>query len=326
MASHDGGSSWSTVYRQPLSGSGVLSCPGPRQCYALGWSYGSSSQSPQVALLHTTDRGKSWRRSDLDLGHAVGYFLAGFTCPAATVCYIAAMTSSSVQGNGVPQSQPWLIATKNGGKSWTRTRIVAIRDLGLRALACTSVTSCDVGGDVRGKSCFHSGAVLHTGDGGSTWVRQFGACASGITALACPAPRACYAGGWYGSFAGSDTQMVLRTIDGGATWQDALGGPFRSAVTPTNFNSGIISSIACPDPQICFLSVGNHVVATADGGVTWTNQTTVGNAVLTAITCPSAHVCLSGGWIQPSAPGPGPTQPTGLVLRTIDGGTTWTKL
>jgi photosystem II stability/assembly factor-like uncharacterized protein len=299
-ASHDGGSSWSTVYRQPGAGSGLLSCPGPRQCYAIGWSFGAPPQSPRMALLHTTDGGKSWRRSSLDLGNAVGFFLTAFTCPAATVCYLAAMTSSLIQTNGAPQSQAWLVATKNGGQNWTRTRIAGVKNLTLRAIACTGVTSCDVGGDVREKSCFQSGAVLHTGDGGSTWVRQFGACASGITALACPTSRACYAGGWYGSFGSADNQLVLRTKDGGATWQDTLAGPFLSAVTPTDPNPGIISSIACPDVRACFLSAGNHIVATTDGGETWTIQTTVGNAVLTSVTCPTTRVCVSVGTVQPS--------------------------
>jgi photosystem II stability/assembly factor-like uncharacterized protein len=221
------------------------------------------------------------------------------------------------------------MATKDGGKTWTRMpiQLTGVKDLILRAVACSGVSSCDVAGITHEASCYQAGAILHTDDGGKTWVRQFGDCATSITALACPTARTCYAGGWYGSADAAGNQLVLRTDDGGASWDDQLEGPVDPAYTPGKSIPETVAGMACPATQVCFLTAGGHVLSTADGGATWGITTpAAGNVFLAGISCPTVRVCLSAGWIQPAQFGPGPPQYTGLILRTVDGGKTWTRL
>jgi photosystem II stability/assembly factor-like uncharacterized protein len=196
---------------------------------------------------------------------------------------------------------------------------------GLGALACSAATSCNLGGTVKEKSCFQAAVVSHTDDGGKTWVKLLDVCAAGISALACPTSRTCYAGGSYGMFGTPGNELVLHTDDAGASWDDQFLGAVSGLQDPTNPVSYAIIGIACPSAQICFLPLGHAMLATRNGGTRWTVQTSSTGAFLPAISCPTTRMCVAVGVAQPANQGPGPQQVNGVILRTLNGGATWTR-
>lgn len=80
-------------------------------------------------------------------------------------------------------------------------------------------------------------------------------------------------------------------------------------------------AVACPSTTTCY-AVGHNstssadILATTDGGATWTNQTVPsGVASLDAVACPSPATCYAVGF--------GGGSYDGVIVATTDGGTTW---
>jgi photosystem II stability/assembly factor-like uncharacterized protein len=107
---------------------------------------------------------------------------------------------------------------------------------------------------------------------------------------------------------------VWGTNNGGQTWRIER----RSQQTQPNFQA-----IFCSDARHCWAAgrTTNReaVWATVDGS-TWKSEPTpfIQDAILYDITCAATHParCWAVG---------GNSRPTGVILRTIDGGATWTR-
>jgi photosystem II stability/assembly factor-like uncharacterized protein len=116
---------------------------------------------------------------------------------------------------------------------------------------------------------------------------------------------------------------VLKSSDGGVSWS------FLPVV-----DGNPIYGLACPTTSVCYATdIYAHVTKTADGGATWTWQstpvTTPGLAVpgsggpnpfagLFGITCVDASTCVAVGGFPPTGTDP-------PIVTTTDGGATWTK-
>jgi photosystem II stability/assembly factor-like uncharacterized protein len=153
------------------------------------------------------------------------------------------------------------------------------------------------------------GAILHTEDGGTTWVVQ----------LAVPpsvplndiqfidANR-----GWVLS----DDGTVLRTTDGGATWTSSSTSSDGSAL-----------SFVDPDTGWVVGGLGGNVLVTKDGGVTWTPLPTgiPGIEHIDAVHFVDPRNGWVRGVVQSQSPEDGSPVFPSVILHTTDGGMTWTE-
>jgi len=121
------------------------------------------------------------------------------------------------------------------------------------------------------------------------------------------------------------------TASGGPTSSPASSlGPWQGTLTADPLPAPVQSlrAVACPVARRCWAvgsttatarsSAGPALVASADGGATWTPEavpTAVG--YLSAIACASVRACTAVGQVGLSGVGPG------AVVTTTDGGATW---
>jgi photosystem II stability/assembly factor-like uncharacterized protein len=151
-------------------------------------------------------------------------------------------------------------------------------------------------------------------------AKTFSSQSARLVDIDCPGTAVCYAVGTQAGLAAGG--VVVRSSDGGRSWTLRRVG----AVTD-------LQRIACPAPNICHAlgTVGTAggrlvsvILSTFDGGATWHTFSPGGNfpsrdAILLDLTCPALATCYAVG----SVFGMGGAFPTGLVLTTDDGGTTW---
>jgi len=142
------------------------------------------------------------------------------------------------------------------------------------------------------------GEIIATADGGRTWTEQYHGRAD-ISALDFADDR----DGWAVA-----ATSLLRTTDGGATWSRA-GEPDGHILTSVDFVNptggwGVAQPTGVTEPP----NMGEAVVRTTDGGMTWS---VVGDDVANSL-------CVSGSTIVAGA--------GSRVLRSTDGGLTWTPI
>jgi photosystem II stability/assembly factor-like uncharacterized protein len=139
-------------------------------------------------------------------------------------------------------------------------------------------------------------AIIATADGGRTWTQQYRGPAD-IRSLDFSDDR----DGWAVA-----TTSLLRTTDGGSAWAPA-GEPEGRVLTSVEFVSptrgwGLAAKAGAGQPFL------GDLVSTADGGMTWS---IVGHDVANSI-CVSNRTLVAGAGSR--------------VLRSTDGGATWTPL
>ena len=142
-------------------------------------------------------------------------------------------------------------------------------------------------------------------------------------AVACPSTSDCTAVGSTGSGAngGNYTGVIAVTTDAGRSWT------YR-AVPPEVEN---LTGVACASTSDCTAVGYNYttggatasavIVATTDGGVTWTSQTVPsGVQILSAIACPAATSdCIAVGYTVDSLG----SANGATIVATTNGGATW---
>ncbi len=214
------------------------------------------------------------------------------------------------------QGQGAVWATANEGQDWTSTIVPtapldSVTVLGSLAWASATCVGADPG-------C--TPAVLESQDGGATWAV--------IAATSVGSLSFVDAQHGFGVDAGSQgSTHVLATTDGGRTWATAAGaapcetGFAAAAVSFADANNGWV---ACEAES----AVGNsskEVVATSDGGASWTVRSRIrlaGNSPVGSLPLPGTFRSLD---MLASGTGVAATWNEGLI-RTTDGGATWTRL
>lgn len=196
--------------------------------------------------------------------------------------------------------------------------------VGLKGIAFPDTSHAWVTGNVYSRNDYEisGGAILATTDGGTVWEQQESAGSWTPWSIV-------FAGDRCGWMLGSaipnrpDYSVVLATSDGGATWakQD----------TGTSGTADELYDIACADAKHAW-AVGDAggvdhglILATTDGGATWRQQfsATKLNLLDVAFTDPS-HGLVAGE--RTKGDDPFSDQFIGsIVLRTTDGGASWTK-
>lgn len=181
-----------------------------------------------------------------------------------------------------------IYTTEDGGRSWEPRH---------GAPSIASVSSLDrilhTGGDNIWVAGYN--AILHSADGGVTWMWKLKDLEEHFTGIAFPSANV----GWAVTRSSRTSPgMIFRTIDGGESWDSA--GAVPVGLYDVHFHDADHGWI---------LGDGYLVLSTTDGGITWTTTDLPGEEKAYDI----EFVDARHGWIAG----------TGGLYRTIDGGATW---
>lgn len=287
-----------TVVELPASDGTVASvaCPTDTDCFAVG------SQSGKASALHSTDGGFSWVPETVPTGTSG---LGQVSCaPGTSDCWAVGGAT--------------IVATFNGG-AWVAEQTPNIGNF--NSISCPTSNACLA---VAGNQ------DVSTVDGGTRWQRgaQLPAALIWNESLDCAGSSVCYVVGSRQNSLSSQTGFVYRTSDAGASWTvlpfptalPAYGAYYVSCWSPTACladgtinNGGIEGSSGTP-----------FVIATTDGGASWTERAAPKSVVQEpALACLSADLCwlagpsgigtttdLAASW-QPALP------PKGFAITTV---------
>ena len=241
-----------------------------------GWALGGDG-----TVLATQDGGDTWTartggaRSNLRGSHFVGHGLSGW----------------AVGGDGT------LLATRDGGSTWVSQATGTLATLnGVRFHA----------DGLKGYAVGDAGTLLATRDGGRSWNAP-----QSPTSLALDNIRLSGDGqkGWTINRGGS----LFATLDGGSTWveQADRSTTLVTALLRSNLRRGM--HFSSDGRQGWLTGLDGTLLATRDGGSTWSGQASNTQASLAAV-----H--FADGGRRGLAVGS-----TGAVLQTSDDGSTWTS-
>ncbi|MFN6074168.1 MAG: WD40/YVTN/BNR-like repeat-containing protein [Fluviicola sp.] len=187
--------------------------------------------------------------------------------------------------------------TSNFGVSWT-TQASGTTN----ALHETFFTS-----DTQGWAVGASGTILTTSNGGTTWTAQ----TSGTTQTL----RSVYFITSSEGYACGEAGVVLKTTNGGTTWTALTSG------TSQHLND--ITSVSTTEFAIC--GANGTVLNSTDSGNTWTLELSFTTENLNAVSFSGTTQTLRSVYFITSSEGYA-CGDAGVVLKTINGGTTWTAL
>ncbi len=311
--STDGGAVWSSrTAAIGVASLSAISCPDVEHCLAVGGDLDADA-------LETTDGGSSWTPVAIPTS---GYGFSSVWCHDDQRCWVA---------EGLPTSLPdavgnQVLTTTDGGATWSASSAIAptIPDtsgLGLTSITCPTTTVCTaVGDEIQELGSplvvpVITGVIATSADGGRTWSAQTSP-DDFMYAVGCLTATNCVTGSAGGL-------LHLRTTGTGGTW----------SVTPISV-PGLNAwphAISCPDSLHCTAagllenggspSPDTPLIATADGGTTWSLESTnAGHLELDAVSCPTVSVCWAAGG---KSPGGGNVSTGSIILHTLTGGVAW---
>ncbi len=308
LVTSNGGSSW-TVQQMFPGVSGIsLDCSSDSHCLAAG---GGTASGSAPLLLSTTDGGRTWSTQTAPGGNDV---LDAMSCANALDCWLVGELSQS--GADV------IWGTTDGGGTWTiqnRAAITVSMGVGF-GLSCPTAAHCVVGGV----------GALTTSDGGTSWQKH--SVPGELNVIDCPSVSDCVAEGDVTSADPSNESTTLAmSNDGGSTWTDVgvVGG-----------DVGVLGGLSCPTTSDC-VAVGSGytptttsgepswgaVETTTDGGSTWSGTRLAQASNLFAVSCAAGTSdCLAVGYFSGAGTGPGTSGSTGIILRSVDDGLTWSPV
>ena len=147
---------------------------------------------------------------------------------------------------------------------------------------------------------------LTTQIGFAQWFQQNSGTEYDITDIAFYDQNNGIASGWNWDGFLHLTGLVLTTTDGGEHWLKQEG-----------YNG--LHDVSYGDSNNCFVVGTQTVLKTTNGGITWT-ELTINNATLTGVHFTDALNGVAVGYGHDSLP-----NPQAVILRTIDGGTSWSN-
>jgi photosystem II stability/assembly factor-like uncharacterized protein len=145
---------------------------------------------------------------------------------------------------------------------------------------------------MRGWVVGEEGTILHTDDGGRTWMRDASGSGRFLVSVAFAGAQSGWAVGWYG--------FILHTEDGGHHWSAQLSE-----------NRETLNAAAFANEQEGWaVGKGGTILHTGDGGKRWSAQTSGTRQGLSSVTLASARSAWAVG-------------EEGTILHTDDGGKRW---
>ncbi len=254
----DGGRTWTDP--TPASWANVdwiatsIDCVSASTCWLTGLN-GPFGAVVDPILLKTSDLGTSWQSFSNDLpgsqstNPATAYALQDISCGSDTSC-VAVGGPDEVNGIGT------VLATYNGGRTWTRFASATIGDF--QSVSCApgiGVPTCFATGSVYDPQSGAADSVIATSrTGGVTWsVQQDFGNQSPFYSITCTDASHCWAGG-----NGYQNQALDGTADGGRSW---------SLVTASEGNTDE-GAVSCLSVSVCVATTDNGLwVTTDDGGL-----------------------------------------------------------
>ena len=192
----------------------------------------------------------------------------------------------------------------DGGTTWHAQIAHPAKELYLRAATCSSAICMGVGYQsyALDGSVYTLGAVLSTANGGTLWTTPDADGFIELNGASCATATSCVAVG-YQEVDFNARGIVMNSTDGGANWTVQTVGSRR------------LHAVSCARNGFC-LAVGEKgaIVTSTDGGATWQGRLLSSGAWLNGVSCPSAGLCVAVGGLT-----------DGLVLRSTDGGTSWSS-
>lgn len=312
-----------TVQGQPVpAGTGSLeavSCGSAQACWAVGQALSnvltepaSTSKGPSTVVIDATDDGGGmWKAEKAIVADPTD--LADVACPDQHHC----MAVGTADDNGSLVGA--VLVTSNGGRSW-KSMDAPAGSIDLSAIQCETAGDCLA--LATDGSTYWSAS---TTDDGQVWQRggTLPAGFDGLSGVACTDTQTCVTAGYTSVTTGKGTGAITVTDDGGETW--------AAATLPQGV--GLLHDIACPSSLDC-IAVGTRsttttdvaqgqgeMLSSTDGGHTWTTVAApAGIDDAFGISCPTTSDCATVGTVWTSTK---PPTPTGAVVTTADGGTTW---
>lgn len=279
-----------------------------------GWALADASDAsgPATAVRKTTDGGATWSAPaegsgsalsldfvDGQTGWGVGYSgsivktadggvtWVGQTSPVTSILNSVDFVDSR-NGWAVGDNEA-IIGTTDGGTTWTQLAY-RLPDARFYAVSPSSFKSVRFLDSQRGWIAGTNGNILRTTDGGRTW----------LTWTAPPGTAG--PGGAFSSIGFADALtgwavgrgVVVVTTDGGVTWTPQTIPQAYSGIDSSNTN---LNSLAVVDSQTAWAAgqspgLGNVLIYTKNGGVSWSILPSFNNAELTSVSFPDSGT----GW------------------------------
>jgi photosystem II stability/assembly factor-like uncharacterized protein len=257
----DGGTTWTET--EPGGFFGTVVCPDASVCMVTGSSEPPSFPIPQdlpAVILGTTDGGISWTQEYKTADPAGAYF-DSLACPSTLDCYAGGQLSYDPSSTPGP---PVLLATKNGGATWTAQSLPSTTPPpgesqdGAQVGPCSTPTTC-WGWDY---------SPMYTSDGGATWSKSPGVVLPGGVSAGpqvCPSSTVCYGvtssrprpagpiylavastfdaqGSGCGGTLSGDAAGIAEEPGGGGYWLASAAGAVAACGTATYYGSAPASS------------------------------------------------------------------------------------
>jgi photosystem II stability/assembly factor-like uncharacterized protein len=265
---------WS-LHQAPGSTLTSVACPSRSNCWAVGM-YGSPGTESSAEILASSDGGRSWTEQQVpDAVQTGSGSLAAVSCPDTETCWAVGQDPPSSGADSVPI----VLATTDGGATWTTQTLPVQMGPGLTGLSCADDQHCvTVGTEVTAGGA--SPAAFFTADGGRNWEASNAPNSQlGLSQVDCPTANVCFATS--PNFASPQNPGgVDKSVDGGSTWNTSYSGS----------NSGAIS---CPTANACMSISATGpatVITTTNGGSTWATGTSLNDPV-SGLSCPDTRPC-----------------------------------
>ncbi len=210
-----------------------------------------------------------------------------------------------------------VVATTDGGTTWSAQRVVGGYTPELSGIACPTKSDCIA----VGSNGMSSGVVITTDDAGKHWVSATTPTgAVTMTSIECMGAAECMA-----LVSNGTVTWSSQTTDFGETWTQEGNLPPSFVAT---------GALTCTPAGPCLVAGyvptaaghGSGAIAVShDGGQTWASASVPsGIGTLQSTACLSVSVCFSGGSTSTTVSDVVPA--AGQLLRSADGGATWTAV
>ena len=290
LASSNGGVTWRVTRTTGIFWMEAVACAGASVCEAAGGAAG---------FYRSRNDGATWTPAAASSYVSGSIAPHGLACPSVTTCFAIAgskILKSHDAGRTFSTVASGLLSIAPGG-------------LPLSSISCVSTTRCAVAGiGLSGRG------VLWTVDGGSRWESTVVPASLGsVVGVNCSGPGTCTVVAM-ASRASTTTALVsASTTTRGTAWSVR---PLSSFVPYPDPAINVNGRVECPISGRCFVAgfgiPNGSIFSTATKRAPWRRVgVTVGPPPLTFVACPTS-LCVAMG-------------DHGLVLRSLDSGTTWSQ-
>ena len=228
-----------------------------------GWAAGGQQPAPPTPtcgngfVMHSTDGGNSYVAQGLPaVGLAATFFAIKFT--DLSHGWAVGCTGTASTQNGL------ILFTTNGGATWQQATIPAAGALPTQVPLGTIFTNVFFLRDnLNGWATGQNGVILHSIDGGQTWLRQATPVSTTIQSVYFSNPLT----GWAVGSLSAGNGVILVTPDGGATWtrlSQTQNGGLTQRLNGVSFVPGTTDGWA--------VGSSGTLAHTVDG-INWTVQT-----------------------------------------------------